>query len=104
MRKLSRKKKLVFTLLSLLLFLGIAEVGLRVFDFTRGASSHARTYWFWGFEQDRFLGYRPRASLDLTMPDGNKLDTNSEGFRDEEVPIVPTHPRRLIICMGESSN
>jgi lysophospholipase L1-like esterase len=33
----------------------------------------------------------------------SRLDTNAEGFRDFDLPLHASAPRRLIICMGESS-
>lgn len=87
----------------LVLLLGLIEMGIRVHDFIRGTSANGRGSWFWAFQQDRYLSYRPRENVNLTIPGGNKMDTNSAGFRDVEIPISPAGPRRLIICQGESS-
>lgn len=104
MRPLSWKRKLLFGLVTFLFFLALAEVALRVFDLTRGASVHARASWFWGFEQDRLLDIRAKPNVNITYPGGvQKMDTNAEGFRDVDIPIEPQRERRLIICIGESS-
>ncbi len=79
------------------------EVGIRLIDGVRGKPPQARAHWYWGFEQDRFLGYRPAANIKLQLDSTHSFDTNSAGFRDREIAIHSPTPRRLIICMGESS-
>lgn len=97
-----RSRVVIFSLLPVVVFLLLGEIGLRVYDWSREASSHARAYWYWGYAQDKYLGYRGRPNTDIVLAGGNHLDTNSAGFRDAALPLsVPG--RRLIICMGESS-
>lgn len=99
-----RPRMIVFSMIPLMLLLMMAEVSLRLYDWSRGADSHARASWYWGFVQDRLLGYRPRPDIAITLAGGrNRLDTNAQGFRDAEMAIQPTGERRLILCMGESS-
>ena len=101
---LSRTRFVVFSMIPLMLLLVTAEVGLRLYDWGRGADAHARASWYWGFVQDRFLGYRPRPNLLIVRVGGrNRIDTNAQGFRDADLPIQSTGQRRLILCVGESS-
>jgi lysophospholipase L1-like esterase len=79
------------------------ELGLRLLDAARGVDSRARVSWYWGFRQDRLLGFRARPNLALRFKGGNLLDTNADGFRDIEVPVQPPAARTLIACLGESS-
>ncbi|OAI45122.1 hypothetical protein AYO44_13105 [Planctomycetaceae bacterium SCGC AG-212-F19] len=103
MGQLTRQRKLCFSLLVVVFFLLLAEGAIRLNDLFHGASAHARGDFFWAFRQDRFLGYCARENVNLTMDNGNKIDTNAAGFRDVDIPIEPDVPRRLLICQGESS-
>lgn len=94
---------LAFSVIPLLLLLASVEIGLRVYDWSRGTSAHGRAFWYWGFVQDPLMGYRSRPNLDIVLSGGNHLDTNGQGFRDLDLAIRPAAPRRLIVCMGESS-
>jgi lysophospholipase L1-like esterase len=101
---LSRARFVVFSMIPLMLLLVTAEVGLRLYDWGRRTDAHARASWYWGFVQDRFLGYRPRPNLMIVRAGGsNRMDTNAQGFRDADLPIQSTGQRRLILCLGESS-
>ncbi len=96
-------KKTFIVFLSFFGALTLIEAGIRLADWYRGSDPFARAYWYWGFEQDRFLGYRPAANIKFRLSSGNYFDTNSAGFRDREMAIQSPTPRRLIICMGESN-
>jgi lysophospholipase L1-like esterase len=99
-----RARFVVFSMIPLMLLLVTAEVGVRLYDWGRGADAHARAPWYWGFVQDRLLGYRPRPNLEMAFPGGRySIDTNAQGFRDADLSIQSTEQRRLILCMGESS-
>lgn len=99
-----RSRYFLFSLIPLVFLLISVEAGLRVYDWSRGASAEARAYWYWGFVQDRLTGYRARPNLNLVMAGGrSRLDTNSQGFRDQELAVDSVQPRRLILCLGESS-
>lgn len=101
---MSRTRQFVFAVLGMLLPLAAMEAGIRLYDLARGASVQARTSWYWGYTQDRFLGYRARSNVDIVYAGGNNhLDTNSEGFRDREFDLVALAGKRVIICVGESS-
>ena len=91
------------TFAAVVLPLLVAELGLRAFDLAQGRSVRARANWYWAFEPDRFLSYRHRPNVDITLTSGVHMDPNSAGFRDAEIPIEPAEPRRLVICIGESS-
>jgi hypothetical protein len=100
----SQARRAIYISLILLLILMGGEVLLRIWDWAHGASPQARTYWYWAFAQDRYLGFRARPNLDIVLAGGtNHIDTNSEGYRSKEVAIQSKTERRLIVCVGESS-
>jgi lysophospholipase L1-like esterase len=103
MRPLSRKRKLVFSFLTFLAFLVLAELSSRVYYMICCSTGYTISNWFWTYEQDRFLDFHAKPNLDITLCNGAKVNLNSEGFRDVDIPIVPERGRRLIICVGESS-
>jgi lysophospholipase L1-like esterase len=101
---LSRGKHVAFSLIALLLVLGGAELAIRLHDFAKGAGAQARSAWYWGYTQDRFLSYRARSNINIVFEGGkNHLDTNSDGFRDQEFDPRRLEGKRVIICIGESS-
>lgn len=98
-----RPRRRWFVALALVAPLLAAELGLRAFDLARGKDVRARASWYWLFEQDRLLGFRPRPGVTIDFGD-SVTQTNALGFRDREFPPLDApvvHPR--IICMGESS-
>jgi lysophospholipase L1-like esterase len=100
---LSRPKLLAFSLIAILLVLAGAELGLRLFDWARGAAADARTAWYWSYTQDRYLGFRALPNRNIVLAGGNRLDTNSEGFRDQEFDPRQLVGKRVIFSVGESS-
>lgn len=97
-------RRFVFAIVAILLPLIALETGIRLYDLARGASTDARTSWYWGFTQDRLLGYRARPDVDITYAGGtNHLDTNSQGFRDREFDPETLVGKRVVIVLGESS-
>lgn len=97
------RKQYLLAMVAALFPLVLAEGGLRVFDALRGGSARARTAWFWGYTQDRFMSFRARPDLDIVFTGGKThLDTNSDGFREREFDMPSTRGKRLIFCVGES--
>jgi len=91
--------------MSVLLTLACFEIGLRVLDVIRGDTADARAAWYWGWEQDPYLGYRGRANVEIRTGTTGLIRHNGEGFRDERTlgQIRAVAGRRLIVCVGESS-
>jgi lysophospholipase L1-like esterase len=94
-------RKLALLAATVLLTLCIAEVSLRLFDYFRGIDSEYRALWYWGFRQDRYLGYRARESVRIKLKDGSLFDTNREGYRDSEFDDLVNN--NVIVALGESS-
>lgn len=92
-------------------FVIAAEVGVRALDASRGYSAHARTAWYWLFEQDPFLGYRgrPRASAWIApkgLPlNSDRIQHNGDGFRDDRTfdQIRRLKDKRLVVCVGDGN-
>jgi lysophospholipase L1-like esterase len=100
----SRRKHFAFGLIAVLLVLAGAELGLRLFDWARGATAQARTAWYWGYTQDRFLSFRALPNRNIVFAGGtNHLDTNSDGFRDQEFDPRRLVGKRVVFSVGESS-
>jgi hypothetical protein len=97
--------------LGALLALLAAEMAVRAIDAHRGYSPHARTAWYWLFEQDPFLGYRGRANASAWIdPPGLPLNAdrvrhNADGFRDRRsfADLPPAPGRRLVLCVGDAN-
>ena len=53
--------------------------------------------------QDRYAGFRPRPNTTIRFAGGGQIDTNSDGFRDEEFGDLIGPDARVVICVGESS-
>ena len=89
----------------------VAEVVLRALDASRGYSTHARTAWYWLFQQDPFLGYRGRpgasASIAPSALPGNadSIQHGPEGFRDQRSfrELEQRGARRLVVCVGDGN-
>jgi hypothetical protein len=96
---------------AVLVALGVAEGAVRVMDARRGYSPHARTAWYWLFEQDPFLGYRgrPHASAWIEPPDlplnADRVRHNADGFRDRRTfaDVAPAPGRKLVMCVGDAN-
>jgi lysophospholipase L1-like esterase len=94
-----------------LLALAVAEVTVRAIDARRGYSPHARTAWYWLFEQDPFLGYRGRPHASAWIePAGLPLNAdrvrhNADGFRDRRrfADLAPAPGRKLVLCVGDAN-
>ena len=97
--------------LALLLAVAAAEVVVRVVDARRGYSAHARSAWYWLFEQDPFLGYRGRANAEAWIaPPGlpqnaDHVRHSADGLRDRrtlaEIAALPA--RKLVVCVGDAN-
>jgi len=84
--------------------LTMCEIGIRIFDFSRGRSANARAHWYWLYEQDPYMGHRGRAHAHA----GTGIDViqhDAEGFRDDRdmAEIARIKDKKLVICVGESS-
>jgi hypothetical protein len=95
----------------LLAALALAEGTVRVLDARRGYSPHARSAWYWLFEQDPFLGYRGRAHAEAWVSprdlpqNADHVRHNADGFRDRrtlaEIAALPR--RKLVVCVGDAN-
>jgi hypothetical protein len=98
-------------LLALLVAIAAAEIAVRAMDARRGYSPHARTAWYWLFEQDPFLGYRgrPHASAWIDPPglplNADRVRHNADGFRDRRAfaDLGKAPGRKLVLCVGDAN-
>ncbi len=106
-------RRLLFSLITLCLFLLLAEAGARLLPGPgrRGEAEPALRFGanpellegneaFW--QPDPGLFWRMRPNLDVVLF-GERVHTNAAGFRDGPHPTAPVPGRPLIACLGDST-
>jgi len=99
-RPLSRKKKLLFSVVALLIALVTVELTLRVAGFPKGFLRTIKR--LWATEGERSLGpFRPNHDAEMIWPPEltYRITTNSLGLRGSE----PTGEAPRVLCVGDST-
>ena len=88
-------------LLSALIALGLAEVGLRVFKPWGIEFFHTLPYHMQGMVDHPQLGYVHPKSISYELG-ANRVELNSHGLRDEEIQYTKAPNERRILVLGDS--
>lgn len=100
-KKVFRLRKLVFISLACLLAFGLLEIAARLFF--DPAELHIQIIGNWHHKDHPTLFWVQTPNLDVVLPDGVPLKTNSLGLRDDEVVMPKPKDVYRILSLGESS-
>jgi lysophospholipase L1-like esterase len=88
-------------LISTVIMLVLVEWGMRLFNPFGVNLFHDLPYHMQGMVDDPLLGYKHPDSVDY-MLGGNRIRINSQGLRDQEIPLVKPDDEKRILVLGDS--